>query len=266
MLIVCIAGLFGNSAAIIVFGKPKQTQRNFYTFMFYLAVFDLVYVIIAILLFSLPELTTSYIKDGPWYYIVPWGVPIGQICMTGSVYFTTVITIERYLTVCHPFYMVSRNLSARPISIGIILFSILYNFPKFFEMSTTHTLCYYNQTYALGIRTVAFTSKDCEYHYNTQNSWRNFPFELASKNGSNGNTFRGNSSMLMHSYGIEASDLRFNSVYVQAYTVYSNLFINGIIPFLLVIILNVLIVVDLQKTDLNSSPETVRPRKSLLLV
>ena len=72
--------------------------------------------------------------------------------------------------------------------------------------------------------------------------------------------------MLMHSYGIEASDLRFNSVYVQAYTVYSNLFINGIIPFLLVIILNVLIVVDLQKTDLNSSPETVRPRKSLLLV
>ena len=132
-------------------------------------------------------------------------------------------------------------------------------------MSTVHSLCHYNQTYDLDIKKITFTSKDCEYYYYTQIPWTNFPFELASKNESNGDSFRENSSMLIHHYGIDASDLRFNSVYVQAYTVYSNLFINGVIPFLLVIILNVLIVCNLQKSDISSSPDTIRPRKYLLL-
>ena len=108
MLVVCVAGLMGNVAAILVFGKSKKTQKNFYTFMFYLAVFDLIYVIMALWLFVLPQftITSPFMKDGMWYYIVPFAIPIGQISMTGSVYFTAAITIERYLTVCKPFYMV----------------------------------------------------------------------------------------------------------------------------------------------------------------
>ena len=264
MLIVCIAGLIGNAAAIIVFGKQKQTQKNFYAFMFYLAVFDLIYLIVALLLFVIPQLTTSNIRDGPWNYIVPFAVPIGQISMTGSEYFTAVITIERYLTVCHPFYMVSRNLSARPISLVIVIFAILYNLPKFFEISTAHTLCYYNQTYTQDIRVVTFTSISCEYLYYNQKRWRTFPFELVPDEEPMWNYDYSNTSMLIHTYGIEASDLRFNSVYFQAYTIYSNFFINGMIPFLLIIALNVLIVCELQKTDLASSPETVRERKYLM--
>ena len=205
--------------------------------------------------------TSSYIIDGPWYYIVPFAVPIGQISMTGSVYFTTVITIERYLTVCHPFYMVSRSLSARPISVGIIIFAILYNLPKFFEMSTVHNVCYYNQSYTQETRMVTFNSEICEYQFYSQKQWRTFPFELASNDDSDTYHDFSNSSMSLHTYGIEASDLRFNSVYVQAYTVYSNLFINAVIPFFLVIIFNVLIVVELKKTDLTSSPEVSRQRK-----
>ena len=103
MLVVCIAGLIGNASAILVFGKPKRTQKNFYTFMFYLAIFDLIYVIVALWLFVLPQfsIVQSLMIGGHWYYIVPFAVPIGQISMTGSVYFTAVITFERYLTVCN---------------------------------------------------------------------------------------------------------------------------------------------------------------------
>ena len=265
MLVVCIAGLIGNLSAILVFGKPKRAQKNFYTFMFYLAIFDLIYVIIALWLFVLPQfsITKSLMVGGQWYYIVPIAVPIGQISMTGSVYFTAAITFERYLTVCHPFYMVSRKLSAKPISFGIILFAILYNLPRFFEMSTVHNICYYNQSYTTQIRMVTFNSEICEHQFYAKLNWSTFPFETISNDESNGYYGHSNSSMSLHTYGIEASDLRFNGAYVQAYTIYSNLLINGLIPFFLVIILNVWIVVELQKTDLTLVPETSRQRKYL---
>ena len=268
MLVVCVAGLMGNVAAILVFGKSKKTQKNFYTFMFYLAVFDLIYVIMALWLFVLPQftITSPFMKDGMWYYIVPFAIPIGQISMTGSVYFTAAITIERYLTVCKPFYMVSRNLSARPMSFGIMLFAFLYNFPKFFEMSTLHNICYYNQTYTTEIRRVTFNSENCEHQFYAKKKWRTFPFELLSEDESNGHYGQSNSSMSLHIYGIEGSALRFNSAYVQAYTIYSNLLINGIVPFFLVIILNVWIVVELQKTDFPLSPKSSRKREYLKMV
>ena len=268
MLVVCVAGLVGNVAAILVFGKPKKTQKNFYTFMFYLAMFDLIYLIMAFWLFVLPQftITSPFMTDGMWYYIVPFAIPIGQISMTGSVYFTAAITIERYLTVCKPFYMVSRNLSARPMSFGIILFAILYNFPKFFEMSTLHKVCNYNQFYTREIRMVTFNSESCEHQFYAKKKWRTFPFELLSDDKSNGYYGQSNSSMSLHIYGIEGSALRFNSAYVQAYTIYSNLLINGIVPFLLVIILNVWIVVELQKSDFPLTPKSSNKRKYLEMV
>ena len=103
MSIVCAAGLIGNIAAIFDFSKSRKFQKNFYTFMLYLQLFDLVYIIVSVLIFVMPKISISYRLDGPWHYIVPWAIPFGQISLTGSVYFTMIITIERYLTVCKPF-------------------------------------------------------------------------------------------------------------------------------------------------------------------
>ena len=259
MSIISIVGIFGNIAGIIIFGKPRSSQKMFYSLMFHLAIFDLVYIIVGVLLFTLPHLSADYANKGPWYYIVPCAIPIGQISMTGSVYFTTGITIERYLTVCHPFFMFSRNLSTKPISIGIILFSIVYNLPKFFEMSTSYELCHYNETYTQNIQTKIFTSEPCEILFQFRNSVANVTYEHDLNFTAVENYHFKNSSTSLHRYGIYPSDLRFNSVYVQVYTIYTNFIVNGVVPFLLVIILNILIVASLQNTSMTLSPDRQQP-------
>ena len=57
--------------------------------------------------------------------------------MTGSIYSTLAITVERYLTVCHPFYTVSHRWTAKHYVAPIVAFSFLYNLPKFFELYTS---------------------------------------------------------------------------------------------------------------------------------
>ena len=44
------------------------------------------------------------------------------------------VTVERYLTVCQPFYHVSHKWSAWRYVAPIVILAFLYNMPKFFEL------------------------------------------------------------------------------------------------------------------------------------
>ena len=50
--------------------------------------------------------------------------------------FQVAFPIERYLVVCHPFYIVSKQWSVHRYIIPLVSFSIIYNLPKFFELDT----------------------------------------------------------------------------------------------------------------------------------
>ena len=52
----------------------------------------------------------------------------------GSIYTTLAISTERYITVCHPFFKISHTWSARRYLVPILILSISYNIPKFFEL------------------------------------------------------------------------------------------------------------------------------------
>merc|ERR1719189_1144906 len=106
--------------------------------MILLASFDTAYILLNILLFVVPGMSQHYNRQGYAFLFAPILMPLTQISLTGSVYCTMAISVERYLTVCHPFYTASKNWSAKRYIIPILLFSVIYNLPRFFELSTTY--------------------------------------------------------------------------------------------------------------------------------
>ena len=100
---------------------------------------------------------------------------MAQIALTGSIYSTLAITIERYLIVCHPFYTVSHKWSAKRYIIPIVAWSLLYNSPKFFELHTTYNETMANQT-KNGYDVDAADFRLNEYYIKIYCVWMNFIF------------------------------------------------------------------------------------------
>ncbi|KAL0275730.1 UNVERIFIED_CONTAM: hypothetical protein PYX00_003503 [Menopon gallinae] len=101
---------------------------------------DTVLIITSVLLFGLPAIyhRTGYLftyKYGVFPYIAPVVYPLALTAQTITVYLTLTVTLERFVAVCHP--LQARSLCtygrARLYVIFIIVFSTLYNLPRFFE-------------------------------------------------------------------------------------------------------------------------------------
>ena len=103
--------------------------------------------------YSVPLLSTEFLV---WVHphLTPYVVPIIHISLTGSVYSVVSVALERFITVCFPFtqcqvWQIFRrkriNKNTRSDDqmcnglgyiVPIVLFSILYNITKFFEIET----------------------------------------------------------------------------------------------------------------------------------
>ena len=113
--------------------------------------YDLVYLISSLFIFALPLLWPAITSNNFFPYSITYLLPIAHVGMTGkpqkkdfsnnniyfipgSIYTTMAITIERYITVCHPFFKISLNWSPKKYIIPILIFSWAYNVPKFLEL------------------------------------------------------------------------------------------------------------------------------------
>jgi len=98
VVFVGIFGIIGNISGILWFSR-KLIQKNFHQLMLSLAFCDLLYVLLSIFLFGLPSIFSNINKTSLYNNLVPVLLPSAQISLTGSIYLTLAIALERYTTV-----------------------------------------------------------------------------------------------------------------------------------------------------------------------
>lgn len=138
--LVGVLGILGNILSMIILSRPQMRSSINYL-LIGLARCDTMLIITSMLLFGVPAIYpyTGYLR---YYYlrllpeISRVVYPLAMSAQTASVYLTLTVTLERYVAVCHP--LRARALCtygrARIYVVVIILFSICYNIPRFFEV------------------------------------------------------------------------------------------------------------------------------------
>ena len=120
------------------------------------------------------QLYPEFEESGAHSIFLPKALPLAQIALTGSIYSTLAITIERYLIVCHPFYTVSHSWSAKRYVIPILIWSFLYNGPKFFELYTTYDESKNSTSHGYDVEASAMRLN--EHYITIYCIWMNFVF------------------------------------------------------------------------------------------
>ena len=86
-------GLVFNTIAIYTLGK-QVCHKTFHSLMMLLSCWDFGLLFFSQFLFALPELSESY-KNGLFLQLVPYLIPMAQICLSGSCFTTVALTVER---------------------------------------------------------------------------------------------------------------------------------------------------------------------------
>ncbi|XP_072935427.1 FMRFamide receptor-like [Epargyreus clarus] len=137
--IIGAGGLLGNALSVLVLSRP-QMRSSINCLLVGLAACDTVLILTSVLLFGL---TAIYPYTGlmRYYYyhicphLTPYAYPIANVAQTMSVYLTLIVTVERWVAVCHPFRAKALCTSSRArwYVLGTAAFAFVYNAPKFFE-------------------------------------------------------------------------------------------------------------------------------------
>ncbi|XP_049698766.1 FMRFamide receptor [Helicoverpa armigera] len=133
------AGLLGNALAVLVLSRP-QMRSSINCLLVGLAACDTVLILTSVLLFGLTAVFPYTGRLRYYYYhvcphITPYAYPIANAAQTMSVYLTLIVTVERWVAVCHPFRAKALCTSSRArwYVLGTAAFALAYNAPKFFE-------------------------------------------------------------------------------------------------------------------------------------
>lgn len=139
--LVGVLGIFGNIISMIILSRPQMKSSINYL-LIGLARCDTVLILTSVLLFGIPAIYPYTGHLFIYYYnvyplLAPVLFPLAMIAQTVTVYLTLTVTLERFVAVCHP--LRARSLCtygrARIYVLVIIIFSVVYNLPRFWEVS-----------------------------------------------------------------------------------------------------------------------------------
>lgn len=139
MPVVMVFGLVGNILSILVLRSPGIDMKvTFREVLMMLAIFDCFFITTASISFSLPQLS-SYWKVWIHPHIFPWLLPVIQTSLSGFIWSTVSVTVERYVSVVHPRHWFT-SLSSAIYVVPVVIFTLIWNIPHFTELNTCYKM------------------------------------------------------------------------------------------------------------------------------
>ena len=252
ILVIGFFGVCGNIGAIHRFSRLKRATK-FHHLMMLISMYDLLCISMIVSIFSIPHISDAYKASAFYNYFAQIALSLTQVALTGSIYTTLAITIERYLIVCHPFYVVSQDWTSKMYILPIAIFSILYNIPKFLEL------------YALPCYLTEIKESTIISDYNNTREVNKVKFSNFSSSCLEEEkfetTWEGHHELIK--YFILPTNLRLDSKYYSVYGIWMNLIFMGTLPVITLIILNILILKNLI-SNLKSKEEPSMPTRPII--
>ena len=142
LVTVGVLGIAGNILNLIVLCRKQFRNQVFYNLLTALACFDIIFI---------ASFSTSVgyqsLACNPFNLLIRYiTYPILNLGLTGSVYMTIAISVERYIGVCRPYSTYKRN--AKTYILSVIAISVLYNYPRLVERRF-----HFNESFAEWART-----------------------------------------------------------------------------------------------------------------
>ena len=149
--VVCVLGIIGNILSFVVLSYNKGNYPTFFSLKA-LAAWDILLLFMALWVQVVPiactthELHSLFCMSVEVSRIYMW--PVICIAQMNSIWLTVIISAERYRAICCPLSSVGCQ-SHKRVRVSVVLLlilSILYNFPRFFEYQPAQALDDKNET------------------------------------------------------------------------------------------------------------------------
>ena len=132
--VLCVFGIIGNILSIVVLSRDDVMRKTTRFLLQNLAVADIGFLICSVFVISL---------DGWKYITIPFMLPIGSSFQTSTVYSVVIVTVDRYIAICHPLHSIklSTMRNAR-WAVGVTWsIAIIFNIPRYFEYEYVYYSC-----------------------------------------------------------------------------------------------------------------------------
>eukprot|EP00096_Caligus_rogercresseyi_P007746 TRINITY_DN25769_c0_g1_i1.p1 TRINITY_DN25769_c0_g1~~TRINITY_DN25769_c0_g1_i1.p1 ORF type:complete len:392 (+),score=106.63 TRINITY_DN25769_c0_g1_i1:125-1300(+) len=131
--IVGLFGLVGNILSLVVLSRPKL-RDVFHRLLSALACFDILYIVCGGINYTFRAFDA---RSDIYTYLFPYFLhPCTQVAMSGTIFMTVAISIERYLGLCHPLLPHTARKTWFYV-LPVVLTSLLVSGPKFLEVELT---------------------------------------------------------------------------------------------------------------------------------